>query len=64
MIELTDVHKTLGGHDILRGMTFRVPDGMNYDAICSSLIEILNIIIHVCVHVCIHVCLCMLCAFM
>lgn len=30
MIELTDVYKTLGGHDILRGMTFTVPNGMNY----------------------------------
>ncbi len=30
MIELVDVHKTLGGRQILRGMTFTVPNGMNY----------------------------------
>ena len=30
MIQLTDVHKQLGGMDILKGMTFSVPDGQNY----------------------------------
>lgn len=30
MIELDDVHKTLGGRDVLRGMTLRVPNGCNY----------------------------------
>lgn len=30
MIELDDVHKTLGGKEVLRGMTFRVPNGCNY----------------------------------
>ncbi len=30
MIELMDVHKTMGGKPILRGMTLSVPDGMNY----------------------------------
>lgn len=30
MIELTDVHKTLGQRRILAGMTLRVPQGMNY----------------------------------
>ncbi len=30
MIELKDVHKTLGGKPILRGITLSVPDGMNY----------------------------------
>ena len=30
MIELTDVHKTLGTLHVLNGMTFTVPNGMNY----------------------------------
>ncbi|MHC5062405.1 MAG: ABC transporter ATP-binding protein [Planctomycetota bacterium] len=30
MIELIDVHKTLGGHEILRGMSFKVDAGENY----------------------------------
>jgi phospholipid/cholesterol/gamma-HCH transport system ATP-binding protein len=30
MIELLDVHKTLGGKPILRGISLSVPDGMNY----------------------------------
>lgn len=30
MIELTDVHKTLGTLRVLKGMTFSVPNGMNY----------------------------------
>ena len=30
MIELIDVHKRLGGRDILKGMTFKIPEGTNY----------------------------------
>ncbi len=30
MIELHNVHKTLGGRPILQGMTFKVPKGKNY----------------------------------
>ncbi len=30
MIELIDVHKTLGGHEILRGMSFKIGAGENY----------------------------------
>lgn len=30
MIELADVYKQLGGRQILRGMSFTVPNGMNY----------------------------------
>lgn len=30
MIELSDVHKTLGGKPILRGLSLKVPEGMNY----------------------------------
>lgn len=30
MIELRNVHKRLGERDILKGMTFTVPDGQNY----------------------------------
>lgn len=30
MIQLTDVHKRLGETDILKGMSFTVPDGKNY----------------------------------
>ncbi|MEM7202773.1 MAG: ATP-binding cassette domain-containing protein [Planctomycetota bacterium] len=30
MIELVDVHKTLGGRQILRGMTLRVPNGQTF----------------------------------
>lgn len=30
MIELEDVHKTLGGKEILKGMTLSVPEGENY----------------------------------
>lgn len=30
MIELIDVHKRLGGREILDGMTFEVPNGLNY----------------------------------
>ena len=30
MIELNDVHKTLGGREILRGMSLAVPDGKTY----------------------------------
>lgn len=30
MIELEDVHKRLGGRDILKGLTLRVPKGVNF----------------------------------
>ena len=30
MIELRDVHKTLGGREILKGMSLKIPDGSTY----------------------------------